>query len=222
MSEHSPREYEPSHDVRAVIKLRNDFNTKGNSYFDMLNLLQEYAEQHLQIKERESLRYLMALEDRGFLPSEQLYHMDPDAAIEKHRLAVYTCIMPLYQLTHTSEEFESWIRYALQIVVPDDGRHQEEICVSHPPRDRIFDESCYLSDQCPIKHVEYSVVFGLCQSNMDTTDYIIDSAKACRDTQLLISAVEEHGIISAHEKAAAERAYLRRYDKEFPKPDLSH
>lgn len=221
MSEYSPHNYETSDDIKAIVRLRNDFYFKGGSYFDMLLALQEYAEQYLGIKERESQRYLMALEDRGFLPSEELYDIDPEAALEKHRLAVYTCYMPLYQLTHTSEEFEAWIRYALQIVVPENGRHKEGVCNSYKPDDGWGNEGCCLSEQCPIRHIEREIVFGLCQSNMDTTDYVLNSAKACQDTQLLINATQEHGIITASQKAAAERAYQRRYSKEFPDPDVS-
>ena len=209
------------HEQPAVCRLRSEFHLKGGSYTDMFFILQDYIEKDLSLSSGISERELLRLESIGVLPSSELYDSDPVAALEKHRLAMYTTWMPRYQLNHTSEEFEEWLPYALQIVLPVDGRHEDEICSAYPYREAIHDESCYISLQCPIRHIGNDVVYGLCHSSMDTVEYLLDPEKACRNTQLLISGVAQHGIISATAKAAAEAAYLRRYNQEFPKPDLS-
>lgn len=212
---------EPEGSLSAIIMLRNNFATKGEKYVDMLMTMQEYLEQSIGVDERDSMTLLMEWEVQGVLPTEELYDIDPEAAVEKSRLAVYTSFMPMYQLTHTSDEFEEWLPYGLEIVVPTNGRHTTELCINKNSSSKCRDETCYMSLQCPMKYVEQDVLHNLTQCEMDTIDYLIDHEKACRNAQLLISAVAKRGIITNVQQAAIEHVYMKRYMAEFPKADPS-
>lgn len=221
MSEFPDDSFEHPQERSAICLLRNEMRLKGETYTDMLFIMQNYIETDLDMPADLSLRELLRLEKSGVLPDETLYEIDPVSALEKHRMAVYTTWMPIYQLTHTSEEFERWLPYALEIVLPDDSRHDDDICADYSFRENPYDESCYMALQCPVRHIGNQVVYELSNFNKDTPDYYHDREKACRNTQLLISGVARYGIISDVQKATVEAAYLRRYSQEFPKPDLS-
>lgn len=225
MSEMFDPQYEyESRGISPIARMRANILYKANSYIDMYFALQEYLEQDLGFEGKESMRHILTCEDKGILPPEHLYDEDPQLAEDWLRLSFYKTWMPLYQLTHTSDEFKEWAGHLVQIIAPPEKSvHTSDTCFSDPMYDRkALDEACGVSKICPIKVVTNDLLLNLPQTDMNGVDYVFDSEKAYRNTRILLSGVQKIGILTDVQKNALEEQYVTTYRERFPRPEASY
>lgn len=207
-----------------IARVRADILYKADSYVDMYFMLQEYLEKDLGFEGSSAVQHLLHCEDRGILPRENVYNENPQLAEDWLRLSFYTTWMPLYQLTHTSDEFREWVGSMVQIIAPPEkSTHSEEHCFPGDILDRkLLDQACAVSDKCPSKVVANDLLFNLPQTDMNGIDYFMDSEKAYRNTRYLLSATAKAGILSNVQKNALEMQYQTAYETRFPRPETSY
>jgi hypothetical protein len=218
MSEYAPFSHELSGSERGIQGLRGDFERYGDSYFVMFMTLRQYADAHLGIDLTDSIDLIFGLEEAGRLPTKRSYEADPVAALEMHRLAVYTVWMPLFQLSHSSDEFKTWLPHALHIIAPDTGRHTVGRCTIDGGYETPTSETCAMSDCCPVRHVICDITHLAVDAPMDTLDYVLDPDKTHSNTETLVTGVYEHKMIPAYKKSALLAVYQWRYERTFPDP----
>lgn len=218
MSEYAPFSHELSGSERGIQGLRGDFDRYGDSYFVMFMTLRQYADIHLGLDLTGSIDLMLGLEEAGRLPTKRNYEADPVAALEMHRLAIYTTWMPLFQLSHSSDEFKTWLPHALHIVVPDTGRHTMAHCIIDGGYETPTSETCTVSARCPVRHVIRDVTQLSIEAPMDTLDYLLDPDKTHTNTETLVAGLHEHKMIPAHKKSSLLAVYQRRYERTFPAP----
>lgn len=216
MSEHVPYHHELSGSERGIQSLRSDFERYGTSYFVMFATLRQYADAHLDMPLAGSVDFFLDLEDTGRLPTKKLYDTNPSAALEMHRLAVYTTWMPLFQLSHSSDEFQTWLPHALHIIAPEEGRHTVRSCTDYWGYEMPGNEACDISVRCPVRHVVQDVTRLSLDAPLDTLDYVLDADKAYANTKTLLTGVYEHKMIPTYKKSALLAVYQRRHDEVFP------
>lgn len=219
MSEYASSHHELSGSERGIQKLREDFDRPDTTYFGMFMALREYADDYLDFRGVESANFLIGLEKSGRLPTLRHYQTDPIAAHEMSRLAIYTTWMPLFQLSHSTEEYAHWLPHALQIIAPNSGRHKMEVCVPQWTGSIQEGEACHASGHCPLRHILYDVYRLATDASLDTLDYTIDAQKAYYDTQVLIDGIHKHGLVGPGERNALQIAYRSHFEDVFPPPE---
>ena len=221
MSEFVSSHHESPDSERGIQGLRSDFDRYGHNYFSMFVTLRQYIDDHLDFGHSNTLDFLLSLEESGRLPTKSYYDTEPVAALEMHRLAVYTTWMPLFQLSHSSEEFKVWLPHALEVVVPNPGYHTPGDCFGSQGYETPFDDTCRSSLCCPVRHIVRDVVQLSLNAPMNTLDYVLDPLKAHDNTTALIAGVYDYALLPGDKKSVLLAAYQRRYDSTFGPPEAT-
>lgn len=219
MSEQAPYHHELSDSERGIKKLGMEFEQGGEYYFRMFVALRQYINDDLDFTTDESAEFLLSLEKMGRLPTIGYYQDDPKGSLEMHRLAMFTTWMPLYRLSHTSHEFETWLPHALDIILPATSRHSLNACIDPERVDEVAHEQCRESACCPVRVVVRHVVDSAVRLPMDTLSYELDPIKTYRTTQMLINGVYEHQMLRDHERHMLSALYQHRFSETFGSPE---
>lgn len=210
MPEHNPEQYEAP-ERSPLQQLHSDFESLCNQTSVEVSL-QKYVKDELEIEEQAANSLIYEMRQRGVFPSDELYETDPTTATELYRLTIFTHILPLYRSMYTTDEYEQWLPHALTVSMPDNSRHDVEICLR---RNGETDDTCEWGI-CPIKVIANTTEHELITPDFDSYDYLVDEDKACRAAYVTLSAVVKHRFIPAEQKRQLESCYENRYDRKFP------
>lgn len=219
MSEQLPYDHELSDSERGITKLGMEFEQGGDYYFRMYVALRQYINDELDFTADESAEFILSLEKTGRLPTIDQYRDNPEGSLEMHRLAMLTTWMPLYRLSHTSHEFDTWLPHALAIILPANSRHSLSACIYPERADELVHEQCYVSGCCPARTVVRHVVNSAARLPMDTLSYELDPMKTYYTTHMLIDGVYEHKMLRDYERSMLHAVYQRRFSESFGLPD---
>ena len=200
----------------AVHRLRSDFVTIGHSYVDTFFAVQKFVESDYAIDERWSAVYITQLEEQRVLPRKDMYHLEPERALDMHRLAMYSLWIPLYREMHSSREFNDWLPSALDIALPQDGTHASENCDTQgavAEEVSIGDISCSVADRCPRKYIMNDLLINTPYLPLDPLEQGgTDLIKARTDARILLQRAHDKKIITQSQLLQALTDYRQAYD----------
>lgn len=200
----------------AVHRLKSDLASVGHSYVDTFFAVQKFVESDYLIDERWSSIYLARLEEQRVLPGKDMYHSNPERALEMHRLAMYSLWIPLYREMHSSREFSDWLPSALDIVLPQKGAHSSESCHAQgavAEEVAIGDVSCSVADRCPRKYIMNDLLLSTPYLPLDPLELGgTDLIKAQADARILLSRARDKKIITQSQLLQALNDCRQAYD----------
>lgn len=214
MYEYVPEDRNPREITSAVRRFHADLSAVGHYYLGAHGALQELLAADFQMADQYSGRYITDLEHRRILPGPELYEASSEAALAMHRQAVYAYWMPLYRVSHESDDFRVWVAIALQVAVPPAGGH-DKYCRELPvdATETLGRFACKTALLCPVRRIVDEVMHSPPFLPLNSSEYVFfDAEKAKADARSLIQAVADRGFINPSEMRSAAQASRAAYD----------
>lgn len=214
MYEYAPEERSPDEITSAVKRFRADLLAVGHDYLAAHGALQEWLAADFQMADEYSGRYIADLESKRILPGPELYSTASDMALMMHRQAMYSYWMPLYRVSHESDEFRLWVPAALRAAVPPAGGH-DKYCRKSPAdiTEALGRLACKTALVCPVRFIADEVMLSPPFLPLNSDEYMFfDADKAKVDAHSLIQAVADREFINLSEMRTAAQASRAAYD----------
>lgn len=212
-------EYKEYLTMPPLRRLSNDFTRCGDDTMATMSFLR-YIKDEFTDPERDEARrdayaerLLVSLRQYDLLPGGEAYAVSPRDATDMYRIGFFKSFVPLEANLRSSEDFEEWLPDAFEFIVPSYGPHKPDNCLRGG---MVFEETCYVSEHCPVKAVLNAVQVELGNPDFASYDYEVDADKAFRTRMILSSYVANKGYVSPYQERKIENSYEAKFAAVFP------
>lgn len=212
-------EYEAYLTMPPLRRLSNDFTRCGDDVMATMSFLR-YIKDEFTDPERDEARrdayaerLLVSLRQYDLLPHGDVYAKGTNDATDMYRIGFFKSFVPLEANLRSSEDFEEWLSEAFEFIVPAHGLHKPDSCLTGGT---VFEETCYVSNHCPVKAVLNAVQAELSNPDFSSYDYEVDADKAFRTRMILSSYVANKGFVLPYQERQIENSYEAKFAAVFP------
>lgn len=197
-------ESEPKLASPALDRFSRDLNTLSHGIsLDMA--FQKYIRDELEISEVEADLMHLHMQKMGIIPEASDYDQDQVELKDAFRLVIFTEIHPIYTLKHSTEDYDRWMPQVISTMIADKERHDLDICFRTNGRTSTECER----GPCPLRTIEDSVKSAHMKPDFNSFEYLIDSDKTQRQTEILLTHAVNYEIIPKKDIYTLESNYKR-------------
>jgi hypothetical protein len=211
------REHEQCSSIADIVRPLYDFERRLTSSdtpneIDLRIAYEHYLRDELMMTEAEADLLISSYAKTDVFPSSILFEIgEYTTIVETYRLSLYQEIAPIKGLTLPSRDYEIWTANMLQVMLPPEGRHQNDVCLR---TNGVMDDSCEMS-VCPVKLLQQRA-FSMMEPTFTADTYRVNPMTAYHNELSLLSCIRNRKIITPFEERRIENIYIGAFEKAFP------